>query len=70
VRIVITETRLDMKDINSHDGMEDCSELSSGKPRGTRRSREIIKDDTGVNLEGVKWMHLAQDRARVKRWAQ
>jgi hypothetical protein len=56
-----------MKDVNRHDRMEDCSELSRGKPRGTRRSREIIKDDTDVDLEGVKWMHLAQDRARVKR---
>jgi hypothetical protein len=43
--IVITGTRLDMKHVNIHDRMEDCSELSRGKLRGTRRRREIIKDD-------------------------
>jgi hypothetical protein len=35
-----------MKDVNRHDRMEDCSELSREKPRGTHRSREIIKGDT------------------------
>lgn len=50
MRIVITETRLDMKDVNRHDRMIDCSELSEGKLRGTRGSREIVKDDTEMGI--------------------
>lgn len=63
MRTVIIETRSDTKDVNRHDRIENCSELSEGKPCGTRRSREIINNDTDVGLEcvnGCIWLRIGQ----------
>ena len=62
MRTVITETRLDMKDVNRHDRMEDCSELSRGNLRAARRSWEMIKDDTEMWIlkvrSGFIWLRI------------